>query len=255
MSFPLSLPNLAHAIWQIFMPTIQAVMGHAERRGVPEAMRVLAHRRMALVSSRLRHLIAKAVAGTLPKPRAKRPPVDRPEGWTPRPRAKCPWPRAFAWVTKLAGNGCAIIGANGLAWLVENDAEMKLLLQAAPQSARLMRSFFWMTGATLPVALRLPHAMRPIPADYVPGNERYRRRNPCLGFSVYENLAMNGWRAFGHYPKRKPRKPSPAKQAERAQRGERKRMWAEMRAEQKARLREPQRKITRPMPRSRPLSL
>jgi hypothetical protein len=66
---------------------------------------------------------------------------------------------------------------------------------------------------------------------------------------------MNGWRAFGHYPKRKPRKPSPAKQAERAQRGERKRMWAEMRAEQKARLREPQRSDAGPRERSRILKI
>jgi hypothetical protein len=223
MPIPLSLPNLAHAIWRIMTPAIDLVWAHGKRHGSPEDKLALAMDRIRRVMTQLRLLVARANAGTLPRPRAKRPrdaakpPIDHPEGWEPKPRAKSKWPREFAWITKLVGSGMAMSAASGLEWLIANDAEMQLLMQAAgPQVVRLARSLFWALGATLPPCLRKPEVMIPVPPDYRDGTRKVK--GGALTFTRHANLVMQGWRAPGPPPKRKPRKPSAAVLARREER-------------------------------------
>ena len=215
MPFPLSLPNLAHAIWQVMMPAIEAVWAHGKRHGSPEDKLALAAERMRRVMTQLRLLVAKANAGTLPRLRARRPldaaktPIDQPPGWEPKPRAKSKWPREFAWITRLVGSGMAMSAAGGLEWLIANDAEMKLLMQAAgPQVIRLARSLFWGLGVPLPPCLRKPEVMVSVPPGY---RDAVRKvKGGALIPTRHANLVMQGWRAPGPPPKRKPRKPSAA---------------------------------------------
>ena len=251
MSFPLSLPNLAHAIWQVFMPAIDAVWANGKRHGSPEDRLALAMDRLRRVMSQLRLLVVKAEAGTLPRLRPRRQPdpaktpIDRPPGWEPKPRGKSKWPRAYGWITKLAGNGMAMSAAGGLEWLIANDAEMQSLMQAAgPQVVRLARSLFWALGATLPPALRKPEVMVPYPPGFK--DATYKRRDGGIVFTRHANLVMQGWRVPGPPPRRKPRKPSAAVLAAREQR----RQFREARASVIAWEEEKLKRGGRPRPRS-----
>ncbi len=192
------------------------------RRGSPEQLLAQAQQRMRRIHSQLYVLITRAVAGTLPTPRAKRPgpdpetlPPERPEGRTPKPRAKSQWPRAFGWALRLT-SGSAAAQVTRMGWLIETDEEMQRFYAAAPQIAQPIRSLYWIMGQTLPPALRKPEVMVPAPPGYV--DKTYKRKDGGIVFTRHALLVMAGWRAPGPPSRRKPRKPSAAVLARREQR-------------------------------------
>jgi hypothetical protein len=209
MSNPLPLQPLADTVARIMEEILKIWFFRAPFPAVnAPPIRNLIHNRVRRLANRFAALIARAIAGTLPAPRPRKPcaplaPIEpeaaQAEATHKRPRKPDPLPREHGWLTKmLPALGAYSAGVEGL---IYHDPQMAELIAAAPQVGRLLRALLWMLGGHVPLPIRL----YPL--------EKYRHPNPARGPTIENpqqkpskrwHMIMGGWlRPLPRKPRRR----------------------------------------------------
>jgi hypothetical protein len=148
-------------LFSLFVRGLNDVLGKAIRRNpMPQPIQILLVMRVQRVRQRFQALLDRFLAGTLPPPRAPR------AAAAPRPQAKPrPAPQVELSTDYIAAMLSRIPEAawtcrGYLAQIVDNEAETKAFIAAAPQAGRYLRTFCRMTGRPPPPWLALPRKRR-----------------------------------------------------------------------------------------------
>jgi hypothetical protein len=209
MSHPLPIQPLADAVAQFLERVLKIWFDKAPFPYVnAPPIRDQVHWRIRRLANRFAALIARAIAGTLPTPRLRKPPVP-PEPVAPdaalaeathrRPRKPDPLPREHGWLIRMLPALAPY--ASGLEGMIYHDPQMAELIAAAPQVGRILRPLLWALGGHVPLIARL-HPL-----------EDYQHPNPARGPSAETpqqkpsqrwRLIMGGWlRPLPRKPRRR----------------------------------------------------
>ncbi len=171
----LGLPRPVSLEYRVHSPLVPV----SKRPPLPEPVWSLLYLRLGRMLARFHTLYEAWRAGTLPKPRTKRP--ARPHPHRPRPDMRLP--RAFAWVNHRIPESAPPSGFLGQ--VLCNETDLQCFVAEVPQAGRLLRPLCHALGVRQPDWLKLPLRPRK-PRKSKPRPERpLKLTDPILGLQPY----------------------------------------------------------------------